>query len=62
MLEMSLRFTWDGSQKDFRLRKLGFLSSINDVTHHSKFTAAAKLQNMRGSSGNPITKSLYFLT
>lgn len=38
-------FTWDGAQEDFRLGKLGFLSSVNDVTHHGKFTAATKLQN-----------------
>lgn len=35
--------TWDGSQQDFRLCKLGLFSSINDVTHHSKFAASTKL-------------------
>ena len=46
-------FTWDGPQEDFRLRKLGFLSSVNDVAHHSKFTAATKLQNRRRQQGTP---------
>lgn len=57
---MAPRFTWDGSQQDFRLCKLGFLASINDVTHHSKFTATTKLQNnMRRHWGNSLRKSLF---
>lgn len=46
-------FTWDGSQQDFRLCKLGLFSSINDVTHHSKFAASTKLQNT-GATRHPV--------
>lgn len=61
MLETSPRFTWDGSQEDFRLRKLGFLASINDVTHHGKLTAAAELQNTRCHQGTQSQKHSIFL-
>lgn len=50
------RVTWDGSQQDLWLCKLGFLSSIDDVTHHGELTAPTKLQ--REALGRPLRNTL----
>ena len=53
-------FTWDGSYEDLWLPKLGFLSSINDVTHHSKFTATTELQDNTRYHGGTQSKITLF--
>lgn len=39
--------TWDGPQKDLWLSKLGFLTGIDDITHHGKFTTPTKLKKKK---------------
>ena len=42
--------TWDSAEGYFRLGKLCFVTSVDDVTHHGHLTATSKLQHITDSA------------